>query len=130
MTRTKQLLYIVEDDMTTIKLYDEIFKNAPFGVSFCQEPKYAPDFIKTLDPDVTILDLMLGEETTGLDILKQVRKRDKDTFIVVITALTDRATRAKVLRCGANDFLNKPMNIDVLKRVIYCYMNAAKIEKG
>lgn len=63
--------------------------------------------------DVVVSDLMLP----GLDgggLVAEVRARDEEVPIVMISARTDAADRIDLLRLGADDYLTKPFDLDEL----------------
>lgn len=71
------------------------------------------------EPDVLLLDLMMPH-VSGLDILATLREDSRFATlpIVVLTASTDAATRARALNLGATDFLAKPVDpVELVPRV-------------
>ncbi len=56
--------------------------------------------------------------TEGLHALEQVIERDPFLKVVVITGNQDRANALKAVQLGAYDFLEKPVDIEVLKTVL------------
>ena len=70
-------------------------------------------------PDVILLDLMMPK-LDGFEVCRRLRKDAKTAHIPVlmITALSERKERLMGIEAGANDFLNKPIDIqDVILRV-------------
>jgi DNA-binding NtrC family response regulator len=81
----------------------------------------APDAeagLKDLDDgafDLVVLDLMLPG-MGGLETLKEIRRRDPDLLVVMITAYGSVETAVQAMRIGAHDYLTKPFkNEDVLR---------------
>jgi DNA-binding response OmpR family regulator len=70
-------------------------------------------------PDVILLDLMMPK-LDGFEVCRRLRRDTKTAHIpiLMITALSDRKERLMGIEAGANDFLNKPIDIqDVILRV-------------
>ncbi len=61
--------------------------------------------------DLVILDLMLPD-SHGLDLCRQMRKQAPQLPILILTALGEEKDRVKGLQEGADDYLNKPFNLD------------------
>ncbi len=67
----------------------------------------------TFTPDVSIVDVYLGEES-GLDFALRLRERAPDSGIIVISAEDTEALAKKALKSGADNFLSKPIVPDAL----------------
>lgn len=63
------------------------------------------------EPDLIIVDYMMPG-LDGLGFIRRVRSQhDRDDVpILMVTANSERSTRYEALQCGANDFLNKPID--------------------
>ena len=57
--------------------------------------------------DLVLLDLMMPDRS-GLDVLRDVRRKDRETPIFVITAYGSVPVAVEALKAGANDFFEKP----------------------
>jgi DNA-binding response OmpR family regulator len=67
-------------------------------------------------PDLITLDIMLGEDRTGLDICKEIRDRyPKKIIIFAITAKGDKCTRTLASEHGVDLFIEKPFDADLLR---------------
>ncbi len=67
--------------------------------------------------------------TEGLHALEQFVERDPFLKVVVITGNQDRANALKAVELGAYDFLDKPVDIEVLKTVLQRAGYLSGIEK-
>jgi DNA-binding response OmpR family regulator len=64
----------------------------------------------TLEPNVVILDLRLGQED-GLDILREVRSRSDVPVIITTGHRRDEIDRVVGLELGADDYVTKPFGV-------------------
>src|ERR1700710_2262388 len=64
-------------------------------------------------PDILILDLTLPHRG-GLDVLRQVRREQIDTRVLVLTSHNTTDDRVEGLRAGADDYLGKPFSFPEL----------------
>jgi DNA-binding NtrC family response regulator len=57
--------------------------------------------------DLLLLDLMMPDRS-GMDVLRDIRQRDRETPVFVITAYGSVPVAVEALKAGANDFFEKP----------------------
>ncbi len=62
-------------------------------------------------PDVLLLDLRLPD-ISGLDVLREFKKRLPDVMVIMMTAYGDTATVVEAVKRGAFHYLNKPFELD------------------
>lgn len=68
-------------------------------------------------PDMIILDLMLPK-LDGIDVLRKIRKTDKATPILILTARGNEVDKVSGLRLGADDYVTKPFALmELMARV-------------
>ena len=63
--------------------------------------------------DLILLDIMLPE-MNGLDVLKRIRKDERMTRVILLTAKSDVKDKVEGLDLGANDYITKPFEFDEL----------------
>jgi two-component system CheB/CheR fusion protein len=75
--------------------------------------------VAAFQPDVILLDLTLPNEADGLEVARRIRAgAGSGLYIIALAAWTTPAGRARALIAGANMFVMKPPELDVLKRTI------------
>lgn len=74
-------------------------------------------------PDLVILDLMMPV-MDGFEYIKQVRADAaiEHMPIIVQTALNDRETKLRALSCGADDFVNKPLDLEEVALRVHIHL--------
>lgn len=73
----------------------------------------AVDKFKMHRPDVVTMDLTMPH-MDGLDCIKKIISIDEDVRILVVSALSDKATGIRALALGAGGFLCKPFSEEEL----------------
>jgi signal transduction histidine kinase len=68
-------------------------------------------------PDIMLLDHKMGG-MTGVDVLEQLRRQERDILTIMITAFATLETAIRATKSGAFDFLAKPFTPDELKETI------------
>src|SRR5207248_8167703 len=69
--------------------------------------------LETRGYDMVLLDLMMPDRS-GMDVLQEVRQRDKETPIFMITAYGSVEAAVSALKLGANDYFSKPWDNEKL----------------
>jgi len=66
-------------------------------------------------PDLVIVEAMIPKRN-GFDLCTEIRKKDKDTPVIIVSSVyKGRRYRSQAIhQCGANDFLEKPIDADAL----------------
>ncbi len=68
--------------------------------------------------DVVITDLAMERTTSGLEILKAVRRTAEETEVIVMTALNSIETAVEAMRQGAFNYLQKPLDLKQLRTIV------------
>ncbi|NTU85129.1 MAG: response regulator, partial [Chloroflexales bacterium] len=73
--------------------------------------------LDAMRPDVVLLDALMPG-LGGLDVLTQIRSRERDLAVVMITAFSSEQLVTEALRQGADDYVRKPLNPSELRTVL------------
>jgi DNA-binding response OmpR family regulator len=100
-------ILLVEDYKPLQKSLVKGLREADFAVDFTGDGQEGLWYAMSNDYDVIILDIMLPK-LDGLSILKQLRAKNKNNHIIILTAKDTVEDRVKGLDLGADDYLVKP----------------------
>lgn len=103
---------IVEDNKKLIESIS-IELNKHFETEKCEDGEEALYLINQNIYDLIILDLMLPN-INGVDILKNMRRNNIDTPVLILTAKESLDDKVEAFTIGANDYLTKPFYIEEL----------------
>ncbi len=104
---------LIEDDSALAEALIQSLKHEGFVVNHLSQGNLAIESVKTVLPDIVILDLGLPD-IDGTEVLKAIRKKSSDLPILVLTARTSLEDKVKGLDLGADDYLAKPFEVDEL----------------
>jgi DNA-binding NarL/FixJ family response regulator len=86
----------------------------------------ARDVLRTLTPDVALLDLRLPDGS-GLDVLGEIRALRKDTFVAMLTAFDTREIKRACLDAGADAYLSKASGLEELPDLLRTLAEAEQV---
>jgi putative two-component system response regulator len=114
-TQSKPLVLVVDDQPENRELLEELLTTAGYEVAEAADGVAALEAIEQRPPDVILLDIMMPR-MDGYEVARRLRATRKTAFIpiVMLTALSDLASKVRGLEAGADDFLNKPFRRDEL----------------
>lgn len=100
---------VVEDEEALAFGVRDALEHAGFAVQVVHDGPSALDRIRTDQPDLVVLDLMLPG-MGGLEILGTLRKERRDVRVVILTALASESDLIQGFELGADDYMKKPFS--------------------
>jgi CheY-like chemotaxis protein len=81
-------------------------------------------------PSVILMDLMMPV-LDGFEAIKRLKSSQETSHIpvVAVTALSRPSDRDRALEQGADDYLNKPFDLDALAQIIEQYLGVVETDK-
>ena len=106
-------ILIIEDEISLNKTITEGLNEFNYQTDVAENLKDGEYFISIRNYDLVLVDWMLPDGS-GLEIISQVKSKSPRTAVVVISARDDAESEVEALRTGADDFLAKPFDFNVL----------------
>jgi signal transduction histidine kinase len=115
-TKTKRIL-IADDNPTNVILLDRLLRQMQYETSHAYSGQEVIDKLEIMNFDLLLLDVMMPD-VTGFVVLEWIRARySLDALpVIMVSALTDDEDVIKGLDLGANDYVTKPVQVDILQR--------------
>ncbi len=116
MNNTSKTCLIVDDSKMIRRVATRILRELKFTPSEAGDGREAMEMCKTAMPDAILLDWNMPI-MDGLSFLKTLRKTDGGTKPVVVfcTAERDALKIAEALDAGADEYVMKPFDSDILE---------------
>ena len=115
----KRTILIVEDNPLNMKLASDLLEFGGFQVLKTTSGEGALEALKTLIPDLILLDLRLPG-MSGFDVLKKIKEAQPahSIPIVAMTAQGMREERKKIMEAGFDAYILKPFDtVNFVKQV-------------
>ena len=95
-------ILVVEDERALCDAVVRSLKRLAYSVDWCYDGKSASELLAVESFDLVVLDLNLPGED-GMTVLRELRKTDFDTKVLILSARCDVADKVAGLDAGAND---------------------------
>ncbi len=110
-------LLLIEDKESFGKMLTENLANAGFDLKWVKKGQDGLNLIQRERFAVALVDLKLPD-LDGISILREIKKIDPDTSVVIMTAFGTVETAVEAMKVGAYDFLTKPFEPEHLVLII------------
>src|ERR1700741_1680841 len=108
---------IVEDEPEMAKLLAKGLREEQFEISLASDGRSALEKSGQVPFDVILLDVMLPR-MDGLEVARQLRSREQETPVLMLTARDSLPDIVRGLDAGADDYLTKPFSfVELLARI-------------
>lgn len=108
MADEKRKILIVDDEKDVVDTINDILLEEGYETFLSYDGKDALKQIKKNSPELVLLDCYLPG-MMGMDVLKEIRKSDEDTAVVMMTGRGEEQLAVSLMKAGASDYLKKPL---------------------
>ena len=111
---------VVEDDVSLAMLLAYLLGHDGHDVEVCHDGDAAVARLDGVPADAVLVDVMLPTETSGLDVLRELRQRPgwEDVPAIVVSALSSDRHQWEGWAAGASSYVTKPYDSDHLLGVL------------
>ena len=120
-------ILVVEDDRDLNRFVCISLKADGYDVVEAFDGEDALDKTAESKFDLILTDIMMPK-VDGFDFVQNVRRADKTTPIIFMTAKDDKPSKMLGYRLGVDDYVTKPFDMDVLLLKIGAMLRRSKIE--
>ncbi len=116
---------LIEDDLTFSRILDGFLSKKGYQVTTAHKGKDGLKAFESKSFEFILLDYRLPD-TTGMDILLEIRKVNATVPVVIMTSFSDIRTAVKAIKAGAYEYITKPVNPDELLMILQQALNKEK----
>ena len=121
-------ILLVEDELNLANSILEFLKNdEKINCDYASNLKKAIELCELYNYDCLIVDLGLPDGS-GLDVVKEIRKMNLKTGVIIISARDTLDDRIEGLNLGADDYLVKPFHLSELNARLHSLIRRLKLE--
>jgi len=110
---TRGKVLVIDDELDIREGLELLLTSEGYSVDSAQNGTEGQARLEQHAYDLVLLDLMMPDKS-GMDVLSEVRRRDRETPIFMITAYGSVEAAVEALKLGANDYFSKPWDNEKL----------------
>ena len=129
MMEKQYKILVVDDELSMREFLDVLLSKEGYKLSLASNGKQAVKLIQINSYDLVLTDIRLGD-ITGLDVLNEVKKKDPDTVVIMISAYSTTQIAVEAMNQGAYDFVPKPFDNSELKSTIAKALELKTLDHG
>jgi two-component system, chemotaxis family, chemotaxis protein CheY len=114
---TQRTILIVEDDISTRKLYHFVLMQSGYNVLEATDGIEALNYLATHTCHLVITDMNMPR-MSGLELIQAIRSSNTSLPVILLTAFDGPNMRQTALNLGASAFFAKPFTIEDLEQSI------------
>ncbi len=114
-------LLVVEDEKMLQEIITKGLKKCGYAVDHADDGEMALEMFGENEYDLIVLDLNLPK-VDGMEVLHQIREKNQEIKVLILSARSDIEDRIAGLDDGANDYLVKPFDFLELEARIRCLL--------
>jgi CheY-like chemotaxis protein len=119
---------LVDDERDFVQTLSERLIMRDMGSAVAYDGESALNMIRDEEPEVMILDLKMPG-IDGIEVLKQVKSTNPDIEVIVLTGHGTEKDKDLCMQLGAFAFLNKPVDIQLLRQTLVTANQKAQAKK-
>ena len=120
-------ILIVDDDIATGIILEGYLQSCNHYIHIVDNGKNALEWAEKIKPDLILLDIMMPG-ISGFEVCERLKneKTTKRIPVLFITSLSDSDSRKKAIESGAEGFMVKPLNADLIVAYVKLFARMKK----
>ena len=108
-----QLIYVVDDEPAIRDILESVLSDEGYPAITCQNSEVFYDQLEKQTPDLVLLDIWLPG-TDGMAILSTLRETHPDLPVIMMSGHAGIDAAVNAIKKGAVDFMEKPLQLEIL----------------
>ncbi|HTC32347.1 MAG TPA: sigma-54 dependent transcriptional regulator [Bryobacteraceae bacterium] len=120
-------ILVIDDDPFAIDFVREALAGRPVTVTGASDAESGLAEVRQGKPGLVLQDLVLPG-ANGTDLIEKIRNESPECHLIIVTGHYSTESAVKAIHAGADDYLNKPVSLEVLRQRVDSLL-AAQVER-
>ncbi|MCS7209574.1 MAG: sigma-54 dependent transcriptional regulator [Fimbriimonadales bacterium] len=112
-----ETILVVDDELNIRRVLERAFTKDGYQVYTAEGGHQALRLLEETPCDLLLTDVVMPD-MTGLELLRRARQKHPNLQVILMTAYGTIPTAVEAIRSGAYDFLTKPLDMELLRKVV------------
>ncbi|MBD3380464.1 MAG: response regulator [Candidatus Omnitrophica bacterium] len=121
-------ILVVDDEIDICDFVKNFFKDRNFEVFVAHDGREALNLVESRRPDIVLLDVKMPV-MDGMQALREIKKVNRKSRIIMITAVNDTDRIEEARRLGVYEYITKPLLLEQLERTVLTVAEEIKMEE-
>lgn len=122
-------ILVVDDELSNRRILEQVLSRAGYAVGTADDGVDALKQLEAFHSDLIILDYMMPG-LSGMEVLGELRKREDDTPVIMVTAYGSVERAVEAMHEGAYDFITRPFNPEHIVHVVQKALERQRLKRG
>ncbi len=122
-------ILVIDDEKPTLSMFKLFLDAYGYDVYVAENGEQGLELFNEISPDIVFTDIKMPG-IDGLEVLRQIRTKDKATQVIIITGHGDMEKAIEALDLDASDFINKPVERQALNSALSRVEKRIKMSNG
>jgi two-component system response regulator AtoC len=122
-------ILVVDDEPSNLRILEQLLSRERYSVTTASDGAECLKKLASNPPNLIILDFMMPE-LSGIEVLKELRQRDDDTPVIIVTAYGTVECAVEAMQAGAYDFITRPLKPDHCALVVRKALERQRLKRG
>ncbi|MBI3065696.1 MAG: response regulator, partial [Deltaproteobacteria bacterium] len=122
-------ILVIDDETDTCEVMRDRLESMGYQAVTATTGKQGLELLERHTPHLVLLDIEMPG-MNGLEVLKEIRKREPDVVVVMITAHGTLERAVQAMREGADDFIPKPFEPDHMALIVKKALERETLRRG
>ena len=119
-------ILLIEDDPSIVAGLELNLSLEGYEVVSAADGERGLRLAEEASPDLVLLDIMLPG-MNGLEVLRQLRRRDAELPVLILTARGEEPDKVLGLQVGADDYISKPFSLSELRARVNAFLRRKRL---
>ena len=110
-TGNGEKILVLDDEEIQLEIAESILSEINYKVKVTSDVEKINSLVKSFDPDVILLDMILGDDKDGLDVYKEIIKTRPKQKVMIVSGFSESEKIQEAMKLGVKKYIKKPYTI-------------------